>query len=188
MHAAPVFWFTGLSGAGKTKLAEAACGSLRPEGYAIEVLDGDDIRSVYHVDLGFSAADITTNNALIADLCAERRRRCDAVLVPIISPFRASRKAARQKLQPGFFEIYISANLDTVVKRDVKGLYEKAQRNEITNMIGFHEDSPYEPPEHPDLVVPSGSWPVDDCAALLVDYIRHRLPAQLNPRIVQASD
>ena len=87
------------------------------------IIDGDWVRETTHRHLGFSESDIKTNNALIANLCLEERKNSDVVIVPIISPYCQSRKDARMKLHPGFYEIYFSASLDCVTQRDVNGLY-----------------------------------------------------------------
>ena len=103
--------------------------------------------------MGFSESDIKTNNALIANLCLEERKNSDVVIVPIISPYRQSRRDARMKLHPGFYEIYFSASLDYVSQRDVKGLYAKSVAGSINNMIGVSSTNPYQPPESPDFII-----------------------------------
>ena len=150
-----VFWFTGLSGAGKTTIANAISESLKQQGFKVLSLDGDYVRQNLHIDLGFTPEDIIENNALIAELCKKYRREYDIILVPIISPYRESRRLARVLLTPEFYEIYFSADLKTVMQRDVKGLYAKAKRHEIRNMIGFSSESVYESPQDPDYVIDS---------------------------------
>ena len=151
-----VFWFTGLSGAGKTTLAEAVRDQLNAEGIRTAILDGDDVRNRLHKHLGFSEAEIKENNALIAGLCEEERQKVDVVLVPIISPYRESRQKARERLSPGFYEIYIKADIPVLEKRDTKGLYTKAKNGEMDNLIGYNKGAPYEPPEAPDLEIDTG--------------------------------
>lgn len=151
-----VFWFTGLSGAGKSTIADGAKSFLEKDGYGVFVLDGDDVRKRLHMHLGFSEKDIKKNNSLIAGLCRKYRQDYDVILVPIISPYESSRNEAREVLKPGFFEIYISCDLETVVKRDVKGLYSRAARNEIDNLIGYSPGAVYERPRDPDFIVNSG--------------------------------
>ena len=92
---AAVFWFTGLSGAGKTTIAEGVMRRLTEDGLRVLVLDGDDVRARLHRDLGFTEADIKENNALLVELCHTHRADHDAILVPIISPYACSRHAAR---------------------------------------------------------------------------------------------
>lgn len=150
---APVFWFTGLSGSGKTTVAAAIGERLEARGHEVLTLDGDDVRNELHVHLGFSAADITENNTLIVELCRRHRDEADAVLVPIISPFADSRRRAREALAPGFYEVYFRADLDTVRARDVKGLYTRASRGEIGDLIGVAPEVPYQPPRAADLII-----------------------------------
>jgi len=153
---ARVFWFTGLSGSGKSTVAKSVKPLLEVEGYSVLILDGDEVRKKLHLDLGFSEQDIKKNNILIAELCRSCRCDYDIILVPIISPYVYSRQQARELLGEGFFEIYFSADLHSVMKRDVKGLYTKAKNGEINNMIGYSPSNIYEPPLHPDFVVNSG--------------------------------
>ena len=117
------------------------------------IIDGDGVRETTHRHLGFSESDIKTNNALIVNLCLEERKNSDVVIVPIISPYRQSRKDARMKLHPGFYEIYFSANLDCVRQRDVKGLYAKSSAGSINNMIGVSTTNPFQPPKSPDFII-----------------------------------
>ena len=175
MNAAQVFWFTGLSGAGKTTLAEAAAVLLEREGFSVLQLDGDQIRRQLHQGLGFSKDDIKKNNELIVELCIAQRDAYDAIFVPIISPFRESRALARARLIPGFHEIYANADLRCVVERDVKGLYAKAARGLIKDMIGYAPDCPYEPPLAPEFIVKTGNQPVGDCVESLYRYVRRQL-------------
>jgi len=156
MKCGRVFWFTGLSGSGKTTVAMAVKHFLDENGYSVLILDGDDVRSRLHIELGFTPEDIKTNNSLIVKLCETQRENFDVLLVPVISPYVSSRAEAREKLAEGFFEIYFSADLDTVMERDVKGLYRKAKNGEITNLIGYSPSNIYEPPINPDFVLNSG--------------------------------
>jgi adenylylsulfate kinase len=103
--------------------------------------------------LSFSKSDIKTNNELISELCLEKRKNSDVVMVSIISPYGQYRKDARIKLHPGFYEIYFSANLDYVRQRDVKGLYAQSESGSINNMIGVSIAHPYQPPKSPDFII-----------------------------------
>ncbi|MFA4991113.1 MAG: adenylyl-sulfate kinase [Candidatus Omnitrophota bacterium] len=172
MRRSLVFWFTGLSGSGKTTIANAAKALLEKDGYSVLIIDGDDVRKRLHADLGFSEADIKKNNELIAGLCKKQRGDYDAVFVPIISPYAASRENARATLEKGFYEIYFSAGLETVMARDVKGLYSKAKRNEIKNLIGYSPGNAYEPPVKPDFTVDSTSARAEDSARVFYDFVK----------------
>lgn len=172
---ATVFWFTGLSGAGKTTVANALAESLIQQGHRVLILDGDYVRQNLHIDLGFSPADIMKNNALIAELCIKYRHEYNVILVPIISPYRQSRQKARDLLSPEFYEVYFSANLETVIARDVKGLYAKASRGEIPNMIGLSPESVYEPPLKPDYIVDSSCQQIKDSTSGLESFVLQHL-------------
>ena len=148
-----ILWFTGLSGSGKTTLAEAVKASLKIINISVCILDGDIVRATNHQNLGFSESDIKSNNSLIVDMCVMERKNYDVVMVPIISPFHQSRKSARKKLSPKFYEIHFSASLDCVRQRDVKGLYSKAEKGLINNMIGVSPGNQYQPPISPDFVI-----------------------------------
>ena len=148
-----ILWFTGLSGSGKTTVAERVSTRIQEKDISVQIIDGDKVRKARHQHLGFSEKDIKTNNALIANLCNEKRKNRDLVIVPIISPYRQSRRDARMKLHPGFYEIYFSASLDYVSQRDVKGLYAKSADGSINNMIGVSSTNPYQPPESPDFII-----------------------------------
>ncbi|MBN1636158.1 MAG: adenylyl-sulfate kinase [Deltaproteobacteria bacterium] len=170
-----VFWFTGLSGSGKTTIAEAVKPVLEEEGYSVLILDGDDVRERLHVNLDFSPEDIKKNNSLIVQLCSQYRADYDVVLVPVISPYRVSRAEARRLLGEGFYEIYFAADLETVMRRDVKGLYAKAINNEITNMIGFSPSNIYESPQYPDLLINTGKECISKSEELFLKFVTIKL-------------
>lgn len=175
MPGAAIFWLTGLSGAGKSTLAESVQVRLEGEGRRVLIVDGDSVRRTVSRDLGFSRPDIIENNTRIAALCAARRSETDIILVPVIAPFRDARQAARRTLSPGFHEVYVKAQLDVLEARDVKGLYARAARGEIDNLIGVSPSSPYEPPEAPDLVIDTTAEPRENSVDRLYKYILSRL-------------
>jgi adenylyl-sulfate kinase len=160
MTKAKIFWFTGLSGAGKSTVADLVKHKIEKNGQEILVIDGDEVRKKYTNHLGFTADDITKNNEIVATLCKENAIKYQYILVPIISPLRDVRESVYEQLRrEGLecFEIYFAANLETTIDRDVKGLYQKAMRGEIKNMIGFSPEAPYEAPLSPDLVIDSSN-------------------------------
>jgi len=147
---AAVLWFTGLSGSGKSTVANLVEKRLHALGRHTYVLDGDNVRHGLNKDLGFTDADRVENIRRVAEVA---RLMVDAgliVLVSFISPFRSERRLARELVQPGeFFEVFVDTPLAEAEKRDPKGLYGKARRGELKNFTGI--DSPYETPESPEI-------------------------------------
>ncbi|QYD69175.1 adenylyl-sulfate kinase [Paraburkholderia edwinii] len=147
-----VLWFTGLSGAGKSTIANLVEKQLHALGKPTYLLDGDNVRHGLNRDLGFTDADRVENVRRVAEVA---RLMADAgliVLVSLISPFRAERRMARELMKPGeFIEIFVDTPLDVAEARDPKGLYKKARRGELKNFTAI--DSPYEVPEKPEIRV-----------------------------------
>jgi adenylyl-sulfate kinase len=170
-----IFWFTGLSGAGKTTIAQKVYDQLVAQTLEVLLLDGDDVRERFHTHLGFSEADIKENNALLAQLCIEHRDKYDVIMVPIISPYLSSRRDARKQIGDGFFEVFIHADLDTVVDRDTKGMYAKAKRGEFDNLIGVSPKSPYQPPENADFTANTTQEDVIKSVRRLTDFVLHKI-------------
>lgn len=145
-------WLTGLSGSGKSTIANALSGKLsknNPE-FPLELLDGDEIREHLNKDLGFSKEDRITNIQRIAFLAGKISKHNVLVIVPVIAPYKEARDLAK-KYSKNFLEVYIEASLEKVEERDVKGLYKKARTGEIKNFTGISD--PYEIPENPDLIL-----------------------------------
>lgn len=147
-----VVWFTGLSGSGKSTIAVEAEKELTRLGRMVYVLDGDNIRHGLNVDLGFSAADRHENIRRIAEVAALFKDAGLITFACFISPFRKMREFARERAgSTDFAEVYVRARLATCMARDPKSLYKKAAADEIAYFTGI--SSPYEEPEHPDLVL-----------------------------------
>ncbi len=142
-------WFTGLSGAGKSTISAELAKILREEGYKVELLDGDIIRTGLTRDLGFSRADRDENIHRIGFVSHLLTRNDVIVLVSAISPYREAREAARQQIGSNFLEVFVNAPLSTCEGRDVKGLYQKARAGEIKGFTGI--DDPYEEPQNPEV-------------------------------------
>jgi adenylylsulfate kinase len=174
---AVIFWFTGLSGVGKSTLANGLRDVLTAEGRRVLILDGDDVRNRLHSHLGFTPQDIRLNNELILGLCDENRADYDLILVPIISPYLDSRAAARRRLEPEFHEIHVTASLAVLHDRDTKGLYAASRRKEIENLIGVSPGSPYHTPESAEMVIDTGEESLERSAARLLEYA-HRCFAE----------
>jgi len=176
-----IFWFTGLSGSGKSTVANAVKAQLESKNFKIDIVDGDAIRASYTKPLGFTKDDILENNQMIAKVCLEKVGYFDAILVPVISPYEEGRSLAKTILEDvPLWTVYFCANLESVAHRDVKGLYAKASRGEIKNMIGFCESSPYEFPINHDLKIDSsiGKETLQDSIKKLNDFVQTKLESQ----------
>ena len=171
-HKGFTLWFTGLSGAGKTTLADLVADKLAQAGVPREVLDGDVVRTNLSKGLGFSKEDRDTNIRRIGFVAKLLSRNGIPVITAAISPYREVRDEVRKNIGPGFIEVFVKAKLDTLVKRDVKGLYEKAIKGEIKAFTGVSD--PYEPPLQPEVVVKTGEEPVEASAGRVLAYLRGR--------------
>jgi bifunctional enzyme CysN/CysC len=168
-----VLWFTGLSGAGKSSIANAVAKKLYLQGRAAFVLDGDNIRHGLNRDLGFTDADRVENIRRVAEVA---RLMVDAGLIVIasfIAPFRRERDFARSLVEPGeFFEVFVDVPLAVAESRDVKGLYGKARRGELPNFTGI--DSPYEAPPSPEVHLHSDRMSIDEAADSVLEVLRRQ--------------
>jgi adenylyl-sulfate kinase len=142
-HKGFTLWFTGLSGAGKTTVSEILIQRFRDQGAKVEVLDGDVVRTHLSKGLGFSKEDRDTNIKRIGFVCELLSRNGVIAIAAAISPYREVRDYVRSQIE-NFVEVYAHCPLDTLVERDVKGLYKKALAGEIKNFTGVSD--PYEPP------------------------------------------
>jgi len=169
-----VLWFTGLSGAGKSTIANLVDKRLFADGRHTFLLDGDNVRHGLNQDLGFTDADRVENIRRITEVA---RLMADAgliVLVSAISPFAAERRMARERMAPGeFVEIFVDAPLEVVENRDVKGLYRKARAGQLRNFTGI--DSPYERPERPDIHIDAAALTPEQACERIIEAIRDRL-------------
>ena len=138
------------------------------------IIDGDDVRNTVNKKLGFSRQDIKENNRLISDLAKQKIKDNDFVLVPIISPCREDRAAARSVVGSNFFEFFINCPIELCIKRDVKGLYKKALAGEIDNFIGIANSNPYEIPLNPDLEVKTQESSVDESVEKAFDFLKSK--------------
>ncbi len=166
-----ILWFTGLSGAGKSTIANLVDKQLLALGKHTYLLDGDNVRHGLNRDLGFTDADRVENIRRVGEVS---RLMVDAgliVLVSFISPFRSERRMARGLVEAGeFFEVHVDTPLAVAEERDVKGLYKKARRGELKNFTGI--DSPYEPPEHPEIYIDTTRSTPEQAASQVVEALR----------------
>jgi len=165
-----VMWFTGLSGAGKSTIANLVERRLHAGGRHTYLLDGDNVRHGLNKDLGFTDADRVENVRRVAEVA---RLMVDAgliVLASFISPFRSERRMARELVETGeFIEVFVDVPLALAERRDPKGLYKKARRGEIKHFTGI--DSPYEPPEHAEITIDTSALAADKAADVIVQWL-----------------
>lgn len=168
-----VLWLTGLSGSGKSTIANALQSLLHSHGRHSYLLDGDNVRHGLNKDLGFTDVDRVENIRRVGEVS---KLMADAGLITIvsfISPFRAERRLARELMEDGeFIEVYVNTSLALAETRDPKGLYKKARAGEIANFTGI--DSPYEPPENPEITIDTEQVSAEDAAQIIFDALKAR--------------
>ena len=172
-HRGRVVWLTGLSGSGKSTIANAAEKILHEQGYRTYILDGDNVRHGLSKDLGFTVADRVENIRRIAEVAKLMLDAGVIVLTAFISPFRDERDMAKSLFEPDdFLEVFVDTPLAVAEERDPKGLYKKARSGELPNFTGI--DSEYQPPKNPSLVLTTDGRTVEDSAKELVELISTR--------------
>ncbi len=164
-----ILWYTGLSGSGKSTVANAVDRMLHDRGYATYLLDGDNVRHGLNKDLGFSDADRVENIRRIAEVSRLFNDAGLIVSTAFISPFMSDRDSARALIGDDFIEIFVDTPLEECEKRDPKGLYKKARAGEISNFTGI--DSPYEAPGAPEMHVQTQGKSIEEVAKQIVDYL-----------------
>ncbi len=172
-HHSAILWFTGLSGSGKSTIANAVSKKLFDLGIQNYVLDGDNIRHGLNKDLGFSVEDRIENIRRIGEVAKLFVDSGQFVLTAFISPFAQDRQLVRNLVEKDeFIEIYVKCPLEECERRDPKGLYKKARNGEIRDFTGI--DSPYEAPVSPELILETDRYTIDECANQVLAYLRNR--------------
>lgn len=166
-----ILWFTGLSGSGKSTIANALQKRLFSIDRHTYLLDGDNVRHGLNRDLGFTDADRVENIRRVAEVSKLMVDAGLITLVSFISPFRSERRMARNMVEDGeFIEVYVNTPLEVAEKRDVKGLYKRAREGKIKNFTGI--DSPYEPPLEAEIELDTTSMTADEAAEKIIDYLK----------------
>jgi adenylylsulfate kinase len=165
-----VIWFTGLSGSGKSTIADRVASGLSERGYRVERLDGDAVRNIFP-QTGFTRPDRDTHLRRIGFLASTLEKNGVFVVASFVSPYEDSRRFVRG-LCRNFIEVYVSTPLEECEKRDPKGLYARARRGEIQNFTGVSD--PYEPPAQPELTLNTMQQSVEDASRTVLDEVRRR--------------
>jgi len=163
-------WFTGLSGAGKTTVAEIVEKELKERGLRVEVLDGDIVRTNLSKGLGFSREDRNINVLRIGFVANLLTRNGVAVIVSAISPYKEARDQVRRRIID-FVEVFVDVPLEVAAERDVKGLYKKAFAGEIEQFTGVSD--PYEPPAAPDLILKTDQETPEESARKVIEKLEY---------------
>jgi len=173
-HRPAVIWFTGLSGSGKSTMANAVEVELHRRFRAhTYTLDGDNIRTGLNRGLGFSPEDRAENIRRIGEVAGLFVDAGLIVLTAFVSPYQADREGVRARLPEGaFFEVYVACPLSVCEARDPKGLYARAREGRLSDLTGVQ--SPYEEPLNPELVLLTDQWPVEECVARVIDLMQQR--------------
>ncbi len=173
-HKPSVIWFTGLSGSGKSTLASALEYRLHEAGLKTYILDGDNIRSGLNKDLTFSDDDRKENIRRISEVAKLFVDAGTIVLTAFISPFKEDRATARNLVEDGeFIEVFVDCPLEVCEQRDVKGLYQKARKGEITKFTGI--DSPFEAPDQPEITIPTHQLSLEESVEKLFKFVIEKL-------------
>lgn len=176
-HNSLLIWFTGLSGSGKSTIANALELELHKLGIKTYSLDGDNIRRGINSDLTFSPDDRTENIRRIAEVAKLMIDAGLVILAAFVSPYKKDRENIKSIVKDvNFVEVYVNTSIEECERRDVKGLYKKARSGEIKNMTGI--SAPYEAPEHPDIEIKTENESVKVSVKKLIDFITPKL--QLN--------
>jgi len=181
-----VVWFTGLSGAGKSTIANALKPELERRGRHVELLDGDEVRTHLSKGLGFSKEDRDTNIRRIGYVAKLVSRSGGVAITAAISPYREVRDELRSQT-PGFVEVFVRCPIDTLVDRDTKGLYKKAIAGEVKHFTGVSD--PYESPSSPDIEVRTDRESVEESVAKIISVLRARgVLAPLSPPLAVSTN
>lgn len=173
-HRSLLVWFTGLSGSGKSTIANQVEVALFEKGYQTYILDGDNVRKGLNADLGFSAEDRTENIRRIAEVSHLFIDAGIIVLAAFVSPYKKDRENIRKIVKDvNFVEVFVDTSLEECERRDVKGLYKKARAGEIKNMTGI--SAPYEAPENPEIHIKTEELTIEEAVQKVTKYLEPKL-------------
>ena len=170
-----ILWLTGLSGSGKSTLANKLREVLEVAGETVVPVDGDAFRRERSRSNVFTREGIIGNNYEIIDHCRKLSETTDVILVSVISPFRETRDVARRAFGGRYCEIFVTCGMETLVRRDTKGLYAAALSGKKKNLIGLSEELPYEPPLNPELTLKTDEISVEAAVEIIKKFLQRRL-------------
>ena len=168
MRKIPAIWLTGIPSSGKSTISILLKDYLQKKNMPVIILDGDEIRKTVSKDLGFSPEDRKEHNRRVIEIAKLLVKNNFTAIIPLISPYKETRDLARKEI-PNFVEVYVKASLDTCIKRDPKGLYQKAKNGEITNLTGLQ--SPYEEPINPELILDTEKLTPQQCLDIITSKL-----------------
>ena len=166
---ASAIWLTGIPASGKTTISILLKDYLQKKNMPTIILDGDEIRKTVSKDLGFSPEDRKEHNRRVIEIAKLLVKNNFTAIIPLISPYTETRELARKEI-PNFVEVYVKASLDTCIKRDPTGLYQKAKNGEITNLTGLQ--APYEEPQNPELVLDTEKFTPQECLGMITSKLQ----------------
>jgi len=173
-HNSFLIWVTGLSGSGKSTIANELQNTLHKKGIKTYILDGDNIRNGINYNLSFSPEDRAENNRRIAEISKLFIDAGIVVIAAFISPYQKDRKEVKNIVSPvNFVEVFVNTSLEECEKRDVKGLYKKARKGEIKNFTGI--SAPYEAPQNPDVEIKTEEETVEESVHKIITHIENKL-------------
>jgi len=173
-HNSFLIWVTGLSGSGKSTIANELQNTLHKKGIKTYILDGDNIRNGINYNLSFSPEDRAENNRRIAEISKLFIDAGIVVIAAFISPYQKDRKEVKNIVSPvNFVEVFVNTSLEECEKRDVKGLYKKARNGEIKNFTGI--SAPYEAPQNPDVEIKTEEETVEESVHKIITHIQNKL-------------
>jgi adenylylsulfate kinase len=173
-HNSFLIWVTGLSGSGKSTIANELQNTLHKKGIKTYILDGDNIRNGINYNLSFSPEDRAENNRRIAEISKLFIDAGIVVIAAFISPYQKDRKEVKNIVSPSnFVEVFVNTSLEECEKRDVKGLYKKARKGEIKNFTGI--SAPYEAPQNPDVEIKTEEETVEESVHKIITHIQNKL-------------
>ncbi|MGE6376215.1 adenylyl-sulfate kinase [Peribacillus muralis] len=169
-HKSYILWFTGLSGSGKSTIANMVEAKLHAKGVSTYILDGDNLRNGLNEDLGFNMDDRKENIRRIGEVSKIFVDSGIVVLATFISPYANDREDVRKKVESDeFIEIYVKCPIEACEERDPKGLYKKARIGEITDFTGV--SAPYEEPENPEIIIETSDNTIEECVQQIINYL-----------------